>query len=105
MSRAITTEYCHSALAGCVDQRVSRQTGLKVGLYHAEQAGLDAGPGPWVTVCEEHGCIVSHATLQLARAHAADPLGWCEACRDMPANRQATKTEAPLDQTSKDDET
>lgn len=53
-----------------------------VGVYHGEQSGLEVDPDdPWVTVCEEHGTLVSHPTRALASAHASDPLGWCEECR------------------------
>lgn len=88
MSRTIAA-YSFGDLAGCVEQRISRQTGVKVGLYHA---GLDACSGPWATICEEHGQIVNHATLRLARSHLADPLGWCEHCRQHLGER-ATDTE------------
>ncbi len=69
-----------NGLAGCVEQRRSRKTGFLVGLYAAEQADLDASAGPWATICEEHGHIVNHDTLALARAHLGDPTGWCEPC-------------------------
>lgn len=74
-------QYSFNGLAGCVEQRRSQQTGRMVGIYHNEQAGFDAEAGPWSTVCEPHGSICAHTTLELARAHAADPLGWCEECR------------------------
>lgn len=74
-------EYGFNDLAGCVTQRISRLTGLKVGLYHSEQAGLDySDRGTWTTVCEEHGCLVTHESLSLAKSHLADPAGWCEVC-------------------------
>lgn len=75
-------EYGFNNLAGCVEQRRSRSTGLLVGLYHNEQAGLDddEGRAPWSTVCEEHAHIICHTTLALARQHLGDPAGWCEAC-------------------------
>ena len=72
--------YDFNGLAGCVVQRRNRRTGFLVGLYHAEQAELDASAGPWATICEEHGHIVNHETLALARSHLADPGGWCEHC-------------------------
>lgn len=73
-------EYDFNGLAGCVEQRKSRASGLMVGLYHAEQAGMDPEAGKWATVCEAHGQIVNHASLCLARFHLADPEGWCEVC-------------------------
>lgn len=53
-------QYDFNGLAGCVEQRKSRETGLLVGLYHAEQAGMDPAAGAWATVCEAHGHLVSH---------------------------------------------
>jgi hypothetical protein len=76
----MSTEYAFNGLAGCVEQRKSRQTGLMVGLYHADQAGMDPDAGKWVTVCEAHSQLVNHPTLALARFHLADPVGWCEVC-------------------------
>ncbi len=78
----------------CLSIRVADESlsEVKVGLYHAVQAGLDACSGPWATICEEHGQIVNHATLRLARSHLADPLGWCEHCRQHLGER-ATDTE------------
>lgn len=73
-------QYDFNGLAGCVEQRRSRETGLLVGLYHAEQAGMDPEAGAWVTVCEVHGQLVNHETLALARSHLANPTGWCEVC-------------------------
>jgi hypothetical protein len=75
-------QYEFNGLAGCVVQRRARQTGLFVGIYHNEQAGLDddEGRAPWSTVCESHGHVISHETLALAKFHAADPKGWCQQC-------------------------
>lgn len=77
----MTREYSHNGLAGCVSQRRAQETSRVVGVYRNDQAGLD-DEYPWSTVCEDHGHIVSHPSLELARAHAAGPLGWCEACMD-----------------------
>ena len=66
-------------LAGCRQLRRTRQ-GAVVGVYHAGEAHLDDAGGSWVTVCEDHGVVVNHATLALARWHASDPIGWCEEC-------------------------
>jgi hypothetical protein len=74
-------EYAFNGLLGCVVQQRSRITGALVGLYQAEQAGMDAEAGRWSTVCEAHGSCVNHATLAAARAHLPDPTMWCEACR------------------------
>lgn len=76
------TRYDHNGLAGCFAQRRSRQTGILIGIYKARQAGLDESGGPWATVCEVHGTIINHRNLAYAQRHAADPLGWCETCRE-----------------------
>lgn len=83
MGRRATKEYNFKGLAGCVGQAKSRVTGTLVGLYHADQAGLEDDPStPWATVCEEHHSIVCHPTLATAKEHASDPTGWCDACRE-----------------------
>lgn len=79
--------YAFNNLAGCVVQRRSRRTGMLVSLYAAEQAGLDPAGGPWATVCEDHGAIANHATLDLARAHLP-AVEWCEACQERLRARQ-----------------
>ena len=81
-------EYSFNNLAGCVVQRKSRDTGLLVGLYNAEQADLDTQGGPWVTVCEPHSQLVNHDTLKLAMWHLADPTGWCEVCNGVEPGEQ-----------------
>lgn len=40
----------------------------------------------WFTICDDHGSCVGHTTLVLARAHAANPTGWCENCREQDAD-------------------
>ena len=73
--------YALNGCAGLVEQRKNRKTGTLVGLYHAEQAGLDSDPEyPWATVCEEHGNLVVHPTLTFARAALSYP-DWCEDCQ------------------------
>lgn len=59
----------------------SRHTGTYVGVYLAATAGLDTQAGKWATVCETHGNIVNHQTLDHAIAWAPRPDGWCEDCR------------------------
>ena len=66
-------DYRFNDLAGCVEQRRSRLTRHMVGLYHADQAQLDSSAGPWATICEEHGHIINHDTLALARSHLGEP--------------------------------
>lgn len=77
--RSISTEYAFNGLAGCVTQRMAGA--VLVGLYAAEQAGLDARGGQWVTVCEAHGALCSHRLRKTAERQLPDPAGWCEACR------------------------
>lgn len=75
-------QYSFKGLAGCVTQTKSRRTGTLVGIYHGLQSGLEADPEcPWVTVCEAHGCLVSHGSLRLAKMSAPAPDDWCEDCR------------------------
>lgn len=68
--------------AGLIDYRKSRQSGTHVGLYRAEEAGLDPDGGQYVTVCEEHNTLVNHDTLSIARSHMPYPSGWCDDCRE-----------------------
>lgn len=58
----------------------ARTTGTHVGVYDGEEAGMDTDGGRWQTVCEEHGSVISHDTLELARQHAPQPEEWCEVC-------------------------
>jgi hypothetical protein len=73
-------QYAANGIKGCVEQRRSRKTGLLIGVYHTEQAGMDPDAGPWATVCESHGQITCHPSLAIAKSHAGDPTGWCEIC-------------------------
>jgi len=77
-------DYSAHGLAGCVRLRTARTTGTKVGVYNAEQAGMDDGDGalPWVTVCEAHGALINHETLALAKYHAVMPQDWCGSCQE-----------------------
>jgi len=89
--------YAFNNLAGCVVQRRSRRTGTLIGLYAAEQAGLDPASGPWATVCEDHGAIATHATLNLARAHLP-AVEWCEACQEQLRTRRGQADGATVEQ-------
>ena len=68
---------------GLVESKVRRQTGQRVSIYRADEAGMDPNGGPWVTLCEEHGCLVNHEKLAFARAWATCPLSWCEECQSL----------------------
>lgn len=74
------------AYAGLVAYRRSRQTGTHVGVYQAQEAGIEEDPaaGRWATVCEEHGGVVLHPTRRLAMSHAPFPLDWCPTCQETP---------------------
>lgn len=69
--------------AGLIEVRVRRQTGRIVSIYNNAEQGLNdnVGTEPYSTVCEDHGGLVSHRTLALARSWAAEPLTWCESCQ------------------------
>jgi hypothetical protein len=66
--------------AGCRQLRRARSTGTLVGVYDGGPAGLDTDGGRWHTICDEHGFVCSHDTLETARAFAASPEEWCEPC-------------------------
>jgi hypothetical protein len=67
-------------LEGLVESRVNRITKTRIALYDAKTAGIDSDPElPWVTVCEDHGDLVGHPSLTLARSHMACP-EWCSKC-------------------------
>lgn len=59
---------------------IARTTGRPVSVYDGVTAGMDLTGGRWQTVCEDHGWVISHETLKLARYHAAAPDEWCEIC-------------------------
>jgi hypothetical protein len=68
--------------AGIVAYRKVRSTGTRVGLYHAEEAGIDSDPEtPWMTVCEDHGNMVGHGTRRLAEQALSHPEDWCDQCQ------------------------
>lgn len=74
-----TKRYNAEGFAGCVQFRKVQRTGTMVGIYHAEQAGLCVEGGPWVTSCE-HGSLINHNNLRLAKLFAPVPDEWCEEC-------------------------
>ena len=74
--------YSHNGLAGCVEQRTTR-SGIRVGLYHSEQAGIEDDPScRWATVCEEHGTLVCHESLRAAKSWLSHPEDFCELCAE-----------------------
>lgn len=82
MNRKVVRLYALDGVAGLVERR-RRSNGVQVGVYNARQAGLDQESGAcWYSVCEEHGTLVAHQTLKLAKYHAVTPEEWCEGCGD-----------------------
>lgn len=83
MSRQVKV-HCHQGVSGLVESRKNRKTGTIISVYHNGQSGLedDETAGKYSTVCEDHGMVVCHSTLSLARSHAAYP-EWCEVCQEM----------------------
>lgn len=81
------SRYALDGVPGLVQRRKARSTGAIIGVYHAEQAGLDECRSavdpkglPWATVCETHDHAVNHRSLQEAKGHACEPEFWCEGC-------------------------
>lgn len=72
--------YCHAGRNGCVQLRKSQIFKVHVGVYRADQAGLDGDGGPWVSICEDHGAVCNHATLKVV-LEQAPWLNWCEVCQ------------------------
>lgn len=76
------------AHAGLIEMRKCRATGFKVGLYDSLEAGMESDPEtPYSTVCEEHGAIVCHSTLKLARDSMAYP-EWCGDCQEIMVKKE-----------------
>ena len=82
-ARGPKKEYGLHGIAGLVQKTRARSTGTEVGLYAADQAGMESDSAtPWCTVCEEHGSIVCQETLYSAQRSAPHPEEWCDDCRD-----------------------
>lgn len=78
-----------TALPGCVKRIIINETDQKVGLYNTQQLGFLQGllssvlkdaAGPWVTVCEQHYQLASHATESEALGKLLVPSLWCKSC-------------------------
>lgn len=68
-------------VAGLVLRTICRATGRPMGLYAADQAGIEDDPQtPWAAVCEHHGSILVTETQRSARSAMAYP-DWCEDCQ------------------------
>lgn len=72
---------------GCLALKYARSTSTLVGLYLAEEAGMDPEAGKYSTVCEDHGCLVNHETRDLADSHLSHPEEWCAACMAIQNNK------------------
>lgn len=68
--------------AGIRQAHFAQETGTLVVVVNAEEQGLDPAGGvtKWYTICDDHNQLVGHRTLELAKSHASNPLGWCEVC-------------------------
>jgi len=89
MDRAAARSHTHAQFfiedwPGLAQMRKARETGTYVGVYQAQDAGLesDVEAGRWATVCEEHSSLVLHATKTAALSFASVPTQWCEDCRE-----------------------
>lgn len=71
--------YHLDGIAGLVERKRNRSTGLTMELYAADQTDIDVNGDRWAVVCETHGSIVGAPNLTLARQSMAYPM-WCEAC-------------------------
>lgn len=78
MTRADRAKYSQNA--GWRGTQRPRSTRLPVTIYDGLAQGMDVAGGRWQTVCEEHGYLISHGTLKLARYHASAPEEWCGVC-------------------------
>lgn len=70
--------------SGAREARKSRQTGAVVVLVDTwqEPRWLDSDGGRWATLCDTHGFVVNHLDRATARSFLADPVTWCDECRD-----------------------
>lgn len=76
--RPIAAQYAQNA--GWRSTTRARTTGRPVSIYDGQAAGMDTDGGRWQTVCEDHGYVISHATLALARHWQSAPNDWCGDC-------------------------
>ena len=84
MSRPQKIVWNYLGKQGCVDFRRSQITKTQVGLYHASQAGISSDKQedqkkPWVVICEEHGEVEFHSTMEQASS-AMLMAGKCKEC-------------------------
>lgn len=76
-------QYFFKGLPGCVRRQRARSTKTMVGLYQAQQSGLESDPDiHWMTVCEDHGGCVGHDSLRNAIFYLSHPEDWCPTCQE-----------------------
>lgn len=68
---------------GLLQMRRARSTGTMVGVYNRDGMGTGEDELKYTTVCEDHGTLVGHPSLALAKSHAPCPEGWCDECREI----------------------
>ena len=70
------------AWAGVRSASYARTTGTLVLVVDGDAHGVDTDGGaqPWSTLCDDHGGVCSHETLQAARQWASAPEQWCPYC-------------------------
>lgn len=69
--------------AGYRSAAFARSTGTLVVVVDGFAAGIESpgmGAPRYFTVCDDHGRLVGHSTLKLARYHASAPEEWCGIC-------------------------
>jgi hypothetical protein len=67
---------------GIVQRTKSRDSKTHILVVVNEQYGTDDSERA-STICEEHGWIVSHRSIGIAKSHAPKPTEWCEPCADV----------------------
>lgn len=71
--------YTYDGRPGCVMRHRSRATGTTIGIYKADQAGLDGSVGEWIAICEDHGERYAFPNLRHAQKNYAGA-PWCGQC-------------------------
>jgi hypothetical protein len=75
---------------GCLALRRNRESGTVVGLYLANEAGIESDPRlRYATVCETHDTVVCHERKTDAAYWLRHPKTWCEFCQDPDAQEEA----------------
>jgi len=79
-SNSIGSSFTVNRARGVITHRQNRVTGQTIGLYDAQEAGMDVSKGPWATVCEEHGIFKYHTTKSRAVEAMSSVQAWCSVC-------------------------